>query len=328
MKKIVSNPFLNLIKLTMSYIPPVLRRSKSGTTIIPGPIQQAMERLESAYYVITNHQLSPPLVQMQLENLFGKFLKPHSFFGDDCWQPIKISGVQKRFSKMPPDEIENLLNNLNKVDSEKCQLLKNLLTGQETDESDWIKWIEKISKYLPSPYDIEQLRHQIQLSKLHQETLERHQLRTPTFSKNDIKRKLSVFYHTCESMPGHVFPIPKSGLKEVLDQMSNEDFRDILDILSSMNFGVYESFKRIITNHPEESVIDHKIYDNGVRKFICLVNLAKLNTHLFRYVNLSKLDMHLRYRKYMLSCHEVFNFVKRHPSFLIIMFVFVMFYLI
>lgn len=308
-------------------ISPVLRRSNSGTMIIPDPIQQAMKRLGSAYYVITNHQPSPPLVQMNLVILYGYFLEEHS--GDnDWWQPIKISRVQKQFSKMPPNEIENLLNNLNKVDSEKYQLLKNLLTGHETDESDWIKWIDEISNNLPSPYDIGQLEHQIQLSKPHQEIIAGHQSKTTTFSENDKRRKLSVFYHTYESMPGYVFPIPKSGLKEVLDQMSNEDFRDILDILSSINFGVYESFKRIITNHPNESVIDHKIYDKGVRKFICLVDLAKLNTHLFRYVNLSKLDMHIRYRKYMLSCHEVFNFVKRHPGFLIIMIVFVMFYLI
>jgi hypothetical protein len=311
----------------MTAIPPVLRRSNSGTTCIPVPIQQAIERLESAYYEIEKHQPSPLLVQMKLENLFDYFLEEHSC-DNDWWQPIKISRVQKRFSKMPSNEIENVLNNLNKVDSEKCQLLKNLLTGHETDESDWVKWIDEISKYLPSPYDIGQLRHRIQLSKSHQETLERHQSKTPTFPKHVMVKRLSVFYHTCESMPGHVFPIPKSGLKEVLDQMSNEDLRDILDILSSINSGVYESFKRIITNHPEESVIDHKIYDNGVRKFICLVNLAKFNTHLFRYVNLSKLDMHLRYRKYMSSCHEVFNFVKRHPGFLIIMIVFIMFYLI
>jgi hypothetical protein len=311
----------------MKAIPPVLRRSKSGTPILPGSIQQAMERLGSAYHVIEKHQPSLLLVKMNLVILFGYFLEEHSC-DNNWWQPIEIFRVQERFSKMPPNEIENLLNNLNKVDSEKYQLLKNLLTGHETDESDWIKWIDEISNNLPSPYDIGQLRHQIQLSKPHQEIIARHQSKTKTFSKNDMRRKLSVFYHTCESMPGYVFPIPKSGLKEVLDQMSNEDLRDILDILSSMNFGVYESFKRIITNHPNESVIDHKIYDKGVRKFICLVDLAKLNTHLFRYVNLSKLDMHIRYRKYMLSCHEVFNFVKRHPSFLIIIFVFVMFYLI
>lgn len=311
----------------MSDIPPVLKRSNSGLHVVPDQIQQAMERLESAYYEIEKYQPSPLLVQMKLENLFGYFLEEHSC-DNDWWQPIKISRVQKRFSKMPPNEIENLLNNLNKVDSEKCQLLKNLLTGHETDESDWIKWIDEISNYLPSPYDIGQLKHQIQLSKPHQEIIERHQSRTPTFPKHVMVKRLSVFYHTCESMPGHVFPIPKSGLKEVLDQMSNEDLRDILDILSSMNFGVYESFKRIITNHPNESVIDHKIYDNGVRKFICIEYLTKLNTHLFRCVNLAKLDMHLRYRKYISSCHEVFNFVKRHPSFLIIMIVFVMFYLI
>jgi hypothetical protein len=49
------------------------------------------------------------------------------------------------------------LNYVNKIDLEKYQLLKKLLTGHETDESEWKKWIKEISKFLPSPYDLENL---------------------------------------------------------------------------------------------------------------------------------------------------------------------------
>ena len=235
----------------------------------------AIQNLGDKFFLIQDHEPSEPSFLMSFNDLFFCFVEPHGL-SDEHWSPIQVSNkkysdkpcLQKQFSRMTPDEIVNLLNNLFVFDPEKYKLLKDLLTGEECDETVWKNWIDKQSERQPSPYELEQLKYEIKISEAKQEILKRHNPLAPSlFSLNSIIQLLSVFYHTDDKlMPGYLFPIPKSGLEDVINTLFDEQFEKILDILSNINTSLYESFKRIITNQ-EKSVVDHRIYDKGVRLF-------------------------------------------------------------
>ena len=234
----------------------------------------AINNLGDKFFPIQDHKPSQPSVLMSFNNLFFCFVKPHSCL-DDHWSTIQVSNkkysdepcLQKLFSRMTHDEIFDLLNNLFVFDPEMYKLLKDLLTGEECDETVWENWIDKQSERLPSPYELGQLQHKIEISETKKNILNSHTPLVLRLTLNDIVQLLSVFYHKDERlMPGYVFPIPKSGLEDVINPLSDDQFNQILDILYHMNTSLYESFKRIITNQ-EVSVVDHRIYDKGVRLF-------------------------------------------------------------
>jgi hypothetical protein len=234
----------------------------------------AINNLGDKFFPIQDHEPSNPSVLMSFNDLFFRFVEPHGF-SDDHWSPIQVSNkkysdkpcVQKLFSRMTPDEIFNLLNNLFVFDPEMYKLLKDLLTGEECDETVWENWIDKQSERLPSPYELGQLQHKIEISEMKKNILNSHTPLALRLSQNDIVQLLSVFYHKDERlMPGYVFPIPKSGLEDVIKSLSYNHLNQILDIFYHMNTSLYESFKRIITNQ-EVSVVDHRIYDKEVRLF-------------------------------------------------------------
>ncbi len=169
------------------------------------------------------------------------------------------------FSKKTPEEINNNLNNLYPVNPRMYQLLKDLLMGEESDETVWNKWLNKEQKNISSPYELGQLRKTIQLMYSHQCILESHQPRaSEPLSQQDCDL-LARFYHQSEYDSKMKFPIPKNGLQKVMDALSNDHFDRILDIFLGINPRLYQSFKKMITN--QESVEDHRIYDRSVRRF-------------------------------------------------------------
>lgn len=233
-------------------------------------VEQAREQLGPAFEVIIQHQPSLLLVVMSLQNLILVFVQQHWMF-DGSWQAIPISVnedqgnlcLRERFSRMSPDEIKNILNALYAVDPRMYQLLKDLMTGEESDETTWIEWLRTQCKNIPSPYELKQLGYQIQ--SIHQTILVSHRPRAPQPLSREDCNVLHRLYHQSEYDPKTKFPIHKSGLQKVMNAMSDVEVVQILDILSGINFSLYESFKRMMTN--QESVDDHRIYDQAVRQF-------------------------------------------------------------
>jgi hypothetical protein len=241
---------------------------KLDTTLV----SLAIEQLGPVYNVIKNHQPSTSFNWSPHDILLLVFVKKHWFF-DGQWENIPIFKdedkedlcLQKKFSKMIPEAINNILNKLYEVNSKMYQILKDLLTGEESDETAWNEWLNKERKNIPSPYELGQLRKTIQLVYSHQCILESHQPRaSEPLSQQDCDL-LARFYHQSEYDSKMKFPIPKSGLQKVMDALSNDQFDRILDIFLGINPRLYVSFKKMITN--QESVEDHRIYDQAVRQF-------------------------------------------------------------
>ncbi len=235
-------------------------------------VEQARTQLGHAFEQIKQHQPSLLLVVMSLQNLILVFVQQHWMF-DGSWQAIHISVnedqenpcLRERFSRMSPDEINNILNALYAVDPRMYQLLKDLMTGEESDETTWIEWLRTQCKNIPSPYRLKQLKYPIKLKSTHHEILLSHRPRAPQPLSQEDCNVLHRLYHQSEYDPKTKFPIPKSGLQKVMDAMSDVEVVQILDILSGINFSLYESFKRMMTN--QESVDDHRVYDQVVRQF-------------------------------------------------------------
>ena len=79
----------------------------------------AIQNLGINFTMIQDHEPSLPSVPMDLDAIVSCFIKPHSLL--DCdWSPIQVSNMKYRdepcvqilFTRMTPDEIFNLLNNL------------------------------------------------------------------------------------------------------------------------------------------------------------------------------------------------------------------------
>jgi len=187
--------------------------------------------------------------------------------------------LARKIFKDVPGEIKNILNALYAVDPRMYQLLKNLITGKESDNSTWIKWLRKQCEKIPSPYQLEQLKRQIQLKCTQHIILGNHQPRALQPLSQEDCDMLHRFYHQSEYDPNTKFPIPKSGLQRVMNALSDVEFDRILDILSGINSSLYESFKRMITN--QESVNDHRIYDQAVHESFkrMITNQESVNDH-------------------------------------------------
>jgi hypothetical protein len=238
----------------------------------------AVKNLGPAYKVIKDHQPSSPMVSInmlqliiyltQLEGSFEVlYFEPRWIYKDeysDC--PC----LQKTFSKLAREKIDNILNNLYVVDSRKYELLKRLLTGKEIDETIWKDWINLKCKSLPSPGDLGQLVHLIELRESQAKILENHRWIEQMQSSPDDRKLLSMFYKDdiYKGRLCRVYPVNKCRLHCLLDSLSDEQFVRILDIFYSIDSGFYESFKRIITNL--ESTGDHVKYESIVCSFSSL----------------------------------------------------------
>ena len=102
-----------------------------------------MKNLGPAYKVIKDHQPSPPMVSInilqlilyltQLDGSFEVLYFELRLIYEDKYSDCPC--LQKYFSKLSHEKIENILNNLYIVDPRKYELLKRLLTGEEIDET-------------------------------------------------------------------------------------------------------------------------------------------------------------------------------------------------
>lgn len=232
-------------------------------------VQEAMKILGSSFYVIKGHQPSLPSVMMSEDDILKKFIFEDDGPCETCWARSDINSKNNeclfaRFSQMTQEEINNLLNNLNELDPEMYLMLKNLLTGQENDESNWKKWIDMKIKDLPSPYYFGLVDNKILLSVSQTSILENHKPRTVDIDQSG-KDLLGKFYYTYHLMPGYKFPRYGDQINKILLDTTDDQLCQILDIFHSINPSLYDSFKRIITN--QESVYDHRIYERAVIKF-------------------------------------------------------------
>jgi hypothetical protein len=245
------------------------------------------------------------------------------------WEPVSLSvkdrvpTVQQKCSEMEIRKLNDILNDLHLLNPKMCEIFTKQLTVNYSSESEywenqkqWNAWIRLLIKdYLPPCGQPDPRTFKFSLNKEKLEILMKQPLEITFLPKDhELLSSLTTSRHFVAY--NERFCKNKQEMQLVISSMNLRDFRQLVNII--YHIGLYESFKKIITNC--ETISDYNNFGDKLIKFLA--------NFLPSPYELEKNNMHLRDRLNLSSCYEVFNFVKRHPGFLIIMFVFVMFYLL
>jgi len=203
------------------------------------------------------------LTQQNVEILLNFWYESRSSNGHlSIIYPCNHGMLLEYFNRLSVEQFLFILDVFHALDTQLYISFKRILQfeGSRQDLDYYWNWVRSFSS-LPL--------YQGKLKDSHVQILENHQQGNEIQPSSCDHVLLAMFvnqdwYKPPKCVSGDL-PVVKSQIFFLVNSLSNDNFRRILDIFYDINQGLYLSFKRILAN--QETLDDHRMYDQAVRQF-------------------------------------------------------------